>query len=700
MLEADYLYKPFNRFTPTEISFLGKSKRLFEPILRPFRVQRVDRQFDIKRTIKYACGHEDIMAQFKYTQVPTRNSKLVIAVSLNGIDRCACVAILPLLGQLRELLDIPIYIYTTDVTKAELIKGNLVNSADIGWNHVIAPYVFNKLATIMSTQHKNAKLLIIDSLGNTECPWHTSWTSWDESQLLRELNTYDTAELAALREYVKHNGKTNWQAGCSKAMATTINKWVTKNVTRFIDTPALEEHVIDWVLNPTFTKFTENINRYRTDYATAIANLRTKVREIHLLSTREVSSTYTLTALKRQLLDYYHEANTLDGFSKVLTNIYHGRCTHRLSKHTANFGIFQATQEEIPGYIPQEEELQLDKKSKQALNLTPIAKWLPQEYWEHKHVNPQTKEQGIKQVYFSTYEPELESTLIRKMTTAMLQDIPLEELTDANTSNYSKVQIMRAVLNRLQTRMLVSNKQTTKDTNIQFHHAPTDQRVLHPKALQSHELWPHLGQHLESVYSLLSPHYNKYLEALPLAQLSLAPRAHFIPAYLAMCATPSALDVTIYHEMGHYFEHAIPLIGVYAIRDLKLRGNTENLSSLEVTVHNGDKSYTLINPYINRYSSKVYKAATRHLPIATEVFSTHLEYFTSPETLISLYTKDEEAFTLMVFLLIGGPQVVLDNYIHYRSVAAQSGLNHAKTKTYSGGWSYRRVTSKTRGFGL
>src|SRR5688572_23415783 len=88
-MNEEILLKSLNTFTPDDLLEIGSiADSLFARLLRPFMQNRIEHQFSVRSTIRHAMRTSQILPQYDRVQKIRRKSKLVIAMSLSGVDRC------------------------------------------------------------------------------------------------------------------------------------------------------------------------------------------------------------------------------------------------------------------------------------------------------------------------------------------------------------------------------------------------------------------------------------------------------------------------------------------------------------------------------------------------------------------------------------------------------------------------------------
>ena len=95
--ENDILDKKLHTFGIEELSEIRKiSDTIFEPLVRPFRQHRISEEFSFKETIRTCMRVGQLMPTYIKREHEHRKSRLVIFMSLSGIDRCSAVSLIPL----------------------------------------------------------------------------------------------------------------------------------------------------------------------------------------------------------------------------------------------------------------------------------------------------------------------------------------------------------------------------------------------------------------------------------------------------------------------------------------------------------------------------------------------------------------------------------------------------------------------------
>ena len=89
------LERKLHTLTTQEIRELRRiADTVFEPLTRPFRQTRTVDVFDYKATIKRAQKIGHLIPTYSRQEREHRKSRLVIAMSLSGIDRCSAVSLI------------------------------------------------------------------------------------------------------------------------------------------------------------------------------------------------------------------------------------------------------------------------------------------------------------------------------------------------------------------------------------------------------------------------------------------------------------------------------------------------------------------------------------------------------------------------------------------------------------------------------
>src|SRR5689334_20623958 len=112
-INYDLLTRPLNELLWSELEEIRQvAGTLFVKLCQPFSQVTLRKQFDFKKTLKTGQKLGHYLPQ--YRRVPRRNSKsrLVVAMSLSGIDRCYAVGLIPLFAELRKYLNFKLFIYT------------------------------------------------------------------------------------------------------------------------------------------------------------------------------------------------------------------------------------------------------------------------------------------------------------------------------------------------------------------------------------------------------------------------------------------------------------------------------------------------------------------------------------------------------------------------------------------------------------
>jgi hypothetical protein len=709
---------PLEKFSEDQINNIGHlAPQVFEPLLRPFRTQRVERQFSMRQTVKGALRTGSLLPRYANTPIPTRSARLVIAMSLSGIDRCYAVALIPLLLKLRNLLDFDIYIYTTDIVKAEISPQGFTNDYLLDWNHVYGPHVFSKLSNIMASYKGEApELLIIDGGGGQASTWYSEWAQTESLASYSEYNkSMGPPTIATLRVQLQGD-YTQWEHLASDSAREWIRKRIKTNSKRFVDCPALKPYLLRWLLHPS------KVHRTPTDQLPAgydhyqlnkaMLSLRQSCQAVHWLQV-DGSYSYILSKLvSSRSIDYRHAAETLRDFSRVLTNICHHKCTGRISKPNTNIGQFQAKTESLDSETDDIEEIEWVPTSTKGRLVIPPYPTTP-----ITAINQRYKGKGgiakERQVPYAKLQPIWGYSSANEFTAALhsliptyLKGIPIDEAGDPNISNGSRIEIYAELRQRIATRPIcfTSNVKHTAPA-WGYRDIPYTPRTTHPalrllhtsEVLQTPELFEATDDIFMNALQWLNTAYDEQCQEFPLYQLAWQTRGDFSPHHLSITFSPNqAATPTIYHELGHYIEHISPEVACCCAQFL-----AERLGEESITRKMYGNEIALVNPnrpWLQEYMGKVYPPVHRQLPPRTELLSMGFEYFRDPLSLCKLITGDRDLFNLMVFILSGGARNSLVAFMEFQE--KRSFRPPKQPRSSSRGFRSRTTKQTSQGFGL
>lgn len=740
----DLLHQPLATIQERDIHQLQRlAQHAFEPLIRPFREQKRNRVFSFSNTIDHAIRHGMVLPKHTFNTTPTRSAKLVIALSLNGIDRCYAVSLIPLLSQLRRYVDFEIYIYTTQLIPAVIRDGFFHNDCQLTWNHVYAPRAFVQL-----WEHLNAgvrhhgrerELLIIDSCGGAGSEWYVDdWHGDLESASVREY-TELMREWSGFRKEL--DGAYHlWERVATGQTKRRLRQLINKNCERFTNCPALGNYLVRWLLNPTVdiklrpSYLTPNYSHLTS----ALHSMRDVVANVHWMLPGGRSNYKHRRLIEEGLIDYVHHAEDLSQFGQVIANICHHRCTHKLTREPVTFGLFQAATTKLQDLIiesKKQETSQAESKSeeKTALVLEAIAvKELPDAPFP---VIPETRftlkgrgkegDEKEKQVPYANIDPLFhykEETYNRELThrleslfSSCFDDIPLEDAGNPNLSVFSKLTLIERVLKRIPyieiffrtTADAITMQARLGDGPNSLDGLTSCYRLLPNSEVgdTSRIFEAHTPSFLE-VSALVHPNYSTWCNAIPLYQLAMQDRGDFSHRAMSLTFHPQLTEKeTVFHEFGHYLEHVCPAVGVTLWKYIYERMSPQEPDSWEtVSVGDGEQAYKPKNyPWLELYTGKTYKPAHHELPPPTEVLSMHLQSFANFATLCHLIANDRASFYLTLFVLRAGPlgfMQALKEYKYLRSSPSLRQKNHGPRQRYRYRYGRASAGPKNYGFGL
>jgi hypothetical protein len=734
---AHILDKQLHTFTTEDI---GEIKRLadtiFEPLVRPFRQHRMVEEFSPRRTIQNAMRIGHLMPTYVKRKVEHRKSRLVICMSLSGIDRCSAVSLIPLFGALQQsALDFRLFIYTDTVIKAEITPdGFLANDWKLAWNNVAAPVVFSQILD-MPTDDKEDTLLVIDSLGGGDSLWYDNWT-FDDREEVRQNQM----------KYLAQAGPNSWatrirkQLGGDYSKLATLalpDKWqqlIDRNCKeRWMDTPALKEYMVRWLFNKDFgtIKHGDALIPHCNAYD-LIARLKGKYRSTHLLTPNLIDGSYLLRAIKaRNAFDYHHKTNTVRGFAEVLSNIVHGASVFEgpytkkisyekviLGKYSEDADDFEETDKNA--VAGDHTELVLDKGD--CFGKCPrVDEFLPKvdsiEFTKRvRGTTDLTKETvAFSQLDVSAMIPNYyEYDSFWK--SGIITNVTIEN----GDSDYTKHTKCQRLLDEVRKYQIVSRQ----GQFVKMARVPDPKRQRQAGILANIEFEQHntrmLRQDVSDLLEMISPSYYPYLEALPLKHVVWCTQGLFSQFRMAIsCQVKEDRGnkrATVWHEALHWLEAVCPPVGAFTNQVLanKCRLVTADLQKL-VSVGDGEKAMPVLDgtaAWITPYAGKWYKRLSPKLPNTTEVLTVHGEYFTSKEKLVKLLQHDPLMVRFVAFVLMGGPLAAMENMesLKKREALYQINQHERKSSGYkvrktggsgrkkSGGGAYQ--PKKEHGFGL
>lgn len=708
------LNRQLHTFKVDEIKELRRiSDTIFEPLMRPFRQKRTVQEFSFKKSIKLAQRIGAFMPAYEKVEREHRKSRLVIAMSLAGIDRCSAVSLIPLFSCLKETaLDFNFYVYTDDLIKAQFTHdGFLANDYQIAWNHVSGPNVMQRLADL-DTESQEDILLIIDSIGGGQSKWYEYWGYEERSAVREEQDRY----LSTAGKYSCYNRIRN-QLGGDFDKLSEIKKlpdeWLKKVESntqhRWMETPALEDYMVRWVFNPDFgsTKHGEFYVAYQSAFD-VMRKLRGKFRQVHLLTPNNQGSHKTTLdrMLKANVIDYHHKANTIYGFASVLSNIVHGQCpldgpfTKKVSYEIVKFSDFTGDDFEIEDGDGDGDHSNL-KASGQCFDKLPnVTPDIP----TNTTIKLEKKSRGSSQL--QNYElPFNELDISDFLPVDMGLDsfwkdklLPYDFEIERGDSEYTRLRKAEEVLETIQAHHIVYRK------GYGFRGLVKEKRPLVSEAAKLHEVLTNvqyvdhhtssLQDSVESFFLTLAPSYHKYFAELPLKHVIWCSVSQYHQGKRAISISPQ-LPVTqrkriVWHELGHYLEGACFPVGVFSNEILKQKVGKLDRKKLVQVGGGNEWAMPVVNgspDWITNYAGKWYKRIHNNVPNSTEIISVYSEYFSGDkERLAHLIKHDANMVRFMAFVYMGGPVVAMEALQELKKTQALEQIHQGSRKSSGTSW--------------
>lgn len=338
-MNYEMLTRPLYRLTISDLDEVrGLADTLFSRLCRPFLQQARRSRFSFDRTVRAAGETGLLLPKYEQYSRPLPKSRIVIAMSMSGVDRCYAVGLIPLLAQLRQALNFKLYIYTDDCVPAEFTPdGQIANDHAIAWNNSNWVNLFARMgAETFDPQEDH--LLVIDSLGDgEESRWFSSWGESLRREAGEAQERYLTPEWAAARRLVAGRYDRVASIPPDRLPAGWADLVRRNTRERWLDTPALEHYLVRWAFNPDFGAVRHGtfapLDKYYVSLRSVAGGLRYKFKTIHLLTPR--TTQHTLDRLKYDiqplnLVDFHHQVETLEGVASVFANIVFGKETVRL----------------------------------------------------------------------------------------------------------------------------------------------------------------------------------------------------------------------------------------------------------------------------------------------------------------------------------------------------------------------------------
>lgn len=691
LTDYDLLSKPLHTLQVEELQEVRHiADSMFARLTRPFRQSRVEWEFDFDATLRDAAQNGGNLLPTYTRQVKTHpKSSLVIAMSLSGIDRCYAVGLIPLLSELKKFLNFKLFIYTDTLVQAQFTEdGYLANDCDLAWNNVIAPVVFAQLAD-MDFDRQETKLLLIDSLGGGDSEWYSGWCV-DISHKAR----------IAQREFTGNCSWTDargWLNGRYDKFAEMPDEYlpyqwqekVDRNISkRWVNTPALREYLIRYIFNPDFGNVKHGCydvmkqTKSWVNVTNVFAGVKEKFKSVHLLTpiyTQTTQHMFKTHFRQYGLVDFHHQADTLEGFGKMLINIVYGRETNRLTTSQIRFGKYDGkgmggdeedgfTEDEVSGHS------ELTKTFKDCFIDCPDVEHPLPSPTTHTFVKMNLRRTDYHEEQIPYDEIDLD---LYWRWGSILNKFPDWKI-DASWSYYSKLAEANKVLDFIRGKFFapaISEYDVyIKDRIYEPDHNKSD--IPEPEYKQFHTRA--LQKHAEDLLRLFSKVYVPYFIKLPLKSVVWCTLGKFRHDKLAISASPADSDdqkrATVFHEMGHWAEHVCPAIGVFTNNLLRQLTGEVNLQKL-VPVGAGEYAAPKKDDkWIDDYAGKWYRRHHRELPNPTEILTVHLSYFHSPKVLMELLAHDPKMVKMVAFILMGGPVALLEALKDAKTQKALEGI--------------------------
>jgi uncharacterized membrane protein YgcG len=713
--DLSILNRQLHTFQVSELQELRRvSDNIFEPLMRPFRQKRAIQEFSFKKSLRMAQRIGAFMPTYEKNEREHRKSRLVIAMSLAGIDRCSAVSLIPLFSCLKETaLDFNFYVYTDDLIKAEFTHdGFLANDYQIAWNNVAGPAVMQRLSDL-ETESQEDILLIIDSLGGGDSRWFEYW-SYEERQEVRE---EQMKYLATAGKYSCYNRiRRQLDGDFSKMKEVKLPEEWRKKVEnntqhRWMQTPALEEYMVRWVFNPRFGDVPHG--SYSVPYVNAfqiMRKLKGKFRQIHLLTpNNQGNNRFTLEKLlKVNVVDYHHKANTIYGFATVLSNIVHGQCpfdgpfTKKVSYEIVKFSEFKGEEEEdlIAENDEAGEHTNL-KASGQCFDQCPIVTPSSPSITTVK-LSKKVRGASVTQTQELPFnELDIEDFLPIDMSLNVLwkdKILPVDFEIEKGDSEYTRLRKAEEVYDTIRSYQIVfkygiGHKGLVREKRPLVVQADNLHAILKGIEYNKHHTST-LQNSVEEFFLMLSPAYHSYLNDLALKHVIWCSVSQYAQQHRAISVNPKqnieGRKNCSWHELGHHLESVCPPIGVFTNELLRRKGGKYDRKKLVQVGSGGEWAMPVSDgsaDWIKPYAGKWYKRNHVHLPNDTEIISVYSEYFTSKERLVHLIKHDPNMVRFMAFVYMGGPVAAMQalQELKRREVLQQITQKSRSSSGYGGG---------------
>lgn len=729
MRDYSILDRQLHTFKIEEIQELRRvADTIFEPLVRPFRQRRRVSEFSFDKTIRTAQRLGVFMPAYEKVEREHRKSRLVIAISLAGIDRCSAVSLIPLFSCLKETaLDFNLYIYTDDLIKAEFTHdGFLANDHEIAWNHVSGPNVMQRLVDLETSSQEDL-LLIIDSLGGGDSRWYETW-SYEESDAVKKEQDRYLAVAGRYSFYTRIRNQLNGDFSKFKDIKNLPEEWfnrVRRNTQeRWMETPALEEYMVRWAFNSNFgsRRHGEYFCGCRNAFDT-LKKLRGKFRQIHLLTPNNDRENTLSKALAVNVIDYHHKANTIYGFATVLANIVHGQCpfdgpfTKKVSYEIVKISEFKGEEEDDVEENPDAAHTELSPSGQCFVNCPQVSHWLP----SVKTLKLEKRARGTSQLEICELAiNEIDLTEILSPGCFNLvyfwkdNILPLDFEIDKGDSEYTRMNKVNEVLETIKNYHIVHKGSGFFGMGKERRpkgFSPTLDAML--KGVK-YEKTNCLQNDVEELLTLVSPSYHKFFDELPLKHVIWCSVSKFAQDRLAVSVSPEGdgkvRRAKCWHELGHYLEGVCPPVGAFTNELLRQKGGKFDRKKLVQVGPSGEYAMPVTDgskDWVKPYAGKWYKRKDNHLPNDTEIVSVHLEYFSNRELLARLIMHDPNMVRFMAFILMGGPVAAFEGIcdLRRREALEQISQRDRKASGYKemrrrGGWRSSSNPKKEGGFGF
>lgn len=744
---ANILDKQLHAFLPEEIVEVQRlADTIFEPLMRPFRQHRVVEEFSARRTMQTAMRIGQLMPTYAKRKIEHRKSRLVIAMSLSGIDRCSAVSLIPLFGALQQsALDFRLFVYTDSMIQAEITpEGFLANDWKLAWNNVAGPVVFNQLLE-MPADDKEDTLLLIDSLGGGDSQWYYNWT-WEDKQECKEEQ----------EKYLASAGRYSWAKRIREQLNGDFRKmeniklpdaWqklVDKNCNeRWMETPALQQYMIRWLFHQQFGSVKHGDGKIPySDAYELIAKLKGKYRSMHLLTPNLTEYNSVFDRIKgMNVFDYHHKTNTIRGFAEVLGNIVHGAVifegpyTKKISYEKVKLGAYNAEDpddwEEVdkndttPG-----DHTELVQGTGKCFDKCPtVDVCYPKEStitMPHRKRGSDTigtEELSFAELDVNDWLPQNFDYLFNEhwWRNKVVPDFKIEN----GDSLYTKNTKVQRILDEIKSNQFVANGCSglgglTKEARTA--RSPGMEAIVGRIEFEAHNTRM-LKTDVEDLMEMIAPVYHPYMDALPLRHVIWCTDGKFNQERMAISVRVSADRLSkravAWHEALHWLEAICHPVGVFTNQLLARKCASQYGEPLKlnkaILVGEGEKAMPVLDgskEWIVPYAGKWYRRVQPGTPNHTEILTVYGEYFSSKEKLVQLMQHDPFMVRFIAFILMGGPLACMKaldalkrrealNQIDQRDRKA-SGFTTRRSggggRKKSGGGAYR--PKKSKGFGL